>query len=243
MDKPLRQFAFDEPQRATIRAALLQYMREHKIGVPTLRARISQATGRIRNSPSGDDPYLVDQKTLQRFLAGVMRTNDAFVAICNEFVQTLPPVRDDFADTALSLAAFFAAPEMPSAARADDAPAAFSAANPAGPNSTIYVDRTDPTRPYVRIRECIFPPVSPPGSYSASAISVHPYEGFLLARERFYLAILRSSLTRLPRIHWLAQRPDGQFQSVCQYELFPHTPASPVASENLAFERIMAQNG
>ena len=62
---------FDTAERERIRAAILRYMEAHRIGVPTLQARIAQAADRSLD--------LIPLKTLQRFLAGATRTNDAFL--------------------------------------------------------------------------------------------------------------------------------------------------------------------
>jgi hypothetical protein len=71
---------FDTQERERIRAALIGYMKEHLIGVPTLAERIKQAHPRQMEIPL---------KTLQRFLAG-KRTQDMALNICAAFVETLP---------------------------------------------------------------------------------------------------------------------------------------------------------
>jgi hypothetical protein len=79
---------FDLEARTRIRTALIAYMTGHKIGVPTLAQRVSDANTRKPEVPI---------KTLQRFLAGEMRTNDGFVGLCARFAEGLPvpdPVGD-----------------------------------------------------------------------------------------------------------------------------------------------------
>ena len=71
---------FDLAERERIRQALLAYMKEHKIGVPTLAARIKASHPREMEIP---------WKTLQRFLAGT-RTHDMALTICKAFAENLP---------------------------------------------------------------------------------------------------------------------------------------------------------
>lgn len=81
--------------RDTIRRQLLGYMERHSIGTPTLQARIADAAGRTLDE--------VNNKTLQRFLAGRHRTNDAFVRLCHRFLlgtDSEDPIRE-FGDAAL----------------------------------------------------------------------------------------------------------------------------------------------
>ena len=102
MDKTSQDFGTAERDR--MRAAILRYMEEQKIGVPTLRERIAKATGRTRNVPSGKDPYTIDLKTLQRFLNNTHRTNDAFFVPLAQWLKDLPPPTDEvgaFADSAV----------------------------------------------------------------------------------------------------------------------------------------------
>src|SRR5271168_4471760 len=72
--------SFDISQRERIRAALIGYMKEHGIRVPTLAVRIRQSHPREMEIPL---------KTLQRFLAG-RRTQDMALTICAAFVEKLP---------------------------------------------------------------------------------------------------------------------------------------------------------
>lgn len=97
--EPARKSAFDHGDRERIRAALFRYMEEHGIGVPTLIAHMAKAVKR--------EARYIPQKTLQRFLAGEMRTNDASVSIFHEFARTLPPAKDELGELALALGGFF----------------------------------------------------------------------------------------------------------------------------------------
>ena len=66
-----------------MRSSLLRYMEAHRIGVPTLAG----AYCAMRQDRSQD---LIPLKTLQRFLAGTTRTNDAFLIPCHQFASSLP---------------------------------------------------------------------------------------------------------------------------------------------------------
>jgi hypothetical protein len=72
---------YDLAERERIRQALLAYMREHKIGTPTLAKRIKASHPRHMEIPL---------KTLQRVLAGKIRTHDMALSICAAFVDKLP---------------------------------------------------------------------------------------------------------------------------------------------------------
>lgn len=86
--------AFDEAERGRIRRGLAQYKDQHGIGVPTLQARICDAIG----DKIGDR---VPLKTLQRFLSGTHRSDDAFVAHLESFLMQVapPPPEQAFADS------------------------------------------------------------------------------------------------------------------------------------------------
>ena len=97
--EPARKSSFDQADRERIRAALFRYMEEHRVGVPTLIAHMAKAVDR--------DQRYIPQKTLQRFLAGEMRTNDASVSIFHEFARTLPAAKDELGELSLALRDFF----------------------------------------------------------------------------------------------------------------------------------------
>jgi hypothetical protein len=89
--------SFDISQRERIRAALIGYMKEHGIRVPTLAVRIRQSHPREMEIPL---------KTLQRFLAG-KRTQDMALTICAAFVEKLPHKPTAFQALADSLDALY----------------------------------------------------------------------------------------------------------------------------------------
>lgn len=73
---------FDQAQREETRQALLRYMRQHKIGVPRLARRIRES---VERNP------IIPEKTLQRFLAGHIRTYDQYVEFFRRFAETNAP--------------------------------------------------------------------------------------------------------------------------------------------------------
>lgn len=81
--------AYDERARERIRRALHGYKEQHAIGVPALQLRIAEAIG--------DGPDRIPIKSLQRFLAGTHRTEDALVHHCTEFLSAVapPPVEEE----------------------------------------------------------------------------------------------------------------------------------------------------
>lgn len=76
--------AYDEKQRDRIRRALQQYKDHHGVGAPTLQRRIAEAIG-------DENPDRIPIKSLQRFLAGTHRTDDAVVDHCERFLQSVAP--------------------------------------------------------------------------------------------------------------------------------------------------------
>lgn len=82
MDAPSARMEFDAAERERIRAALLRYMEEHRVGVPTLQYRIIKA----------DEPRHreIPLSTLQRFLGRKHQTQEHHVVLCHAFVKELP---------------------------------------------------------------------------------------------------------------------------------------------------------
>ncbi|MFA5947822.1 MAG: hypothetical protein WC806_02520 [Candidatus Gracilibacteria bacterium] len=100
---------FDAKTRDTVRRKLLAYMQQHAIGVVRLAARVSEANPRNPEIPI---------KTLQRFLAGRMRTSDIYVGFFHRFAAQLPEP-DTIGELGRSMGAFFAAPSSSGAADLD----------------------------------------------------------------------------------------------------------------------------
>jgi hypothetical protein len=73
--------SFDQEARQLIRNKLLHYMRAHRIGVPELAERIREVQTTKRKIPIS---------TLQRFLAGIIRTTEPYVLMFYDFAEGLP---------------------------------------------------------------------------------------------------------------------------------------------------------
>jgi hypothetical protein len=74
---------YDLAQRERLRQTLLTYMKEHKIGVPRLAARIKEAVHRNPEIPV---------KTLQRFMKGEVRTLDMHVGFLAQFAEKVSKI-------------------------------------------------------------------------------------------------------------------------------------------------------
>jgi hypothetical protein len=74
---------YTQTQREQVRQTLLTYMKEHKIGVPRLAARIHETVYRKPTIPV---------KTLQRFMKGEVRTIDQYVAFMFQFADVVAKV-------------------------------------------------------------------------------------------------------------------------------------------------------
>lgn len=228
MDKSVSRAApFDEDEREHIRRALNQYRLDHQIGVPTLRQHISIATGRTRSDPRGNDPFLIDQKTLQRFLKGSHRTNDSFLIPLAQFVSSLPaPPAANRLGTALS--AFFGPSSTGSASDLSDPAHLAGAYDIFGPR-TLFPETSDPqSGAHWRGR------AQPSGRAVFSAESGKPlylnisereyiesaetadedgkrntFSGVLIQFGAVIFAILREQFSRLPKTYYLRQSSDG----------------------------------
>ena len=88
---------YDLAQRERIRETLLAYMKEHKIGVPRLAARIKETVHRNPEIPV---------KTLQRFMKGEVRTIDMHVGFLAQFVEKVSKV-DATPRLGFALSAFY----------------------------------------------------------------------------------------------------------------------------------------
>jgi hypothetical protein len=221
---PAGRARFDIAARARIRAVILRYMEAHRIGVPTLQARISEATDRSID--------LIPLKTLQRFLAGATRTNDAFLIPCHQFVSGLP----DYAglqqagpeSLPAALNSFFALPPQERSRQTGPRAAPGEAAGryeayaerPLDPSRRMRVmgddDRSDFSVPYGRLRihpaaggsfaadEEVFNPARRFPFDPAKAQERHLYEGLSVERESLTFVLMRNKTTRLPKAYWLS---------------------------------------
>ena len=169
---------YSADDRALIRDQLLAYSEQHRIGTPTLQTRIAEASGR--------HAYELSNKTLQRFLAGATRTNDAFVWLCHKFlhsVDAVDPVKS-YGDAAMAFFQHVADPEFAAVA------GAYSI-DERDKGETIGQSRLTlaavSDRPYLRAEE--------------SSDDGGGYEGIAFKRTKGLSLILRDRLTRLQRWH------------------------------------------
>ncbi|MGE0061415.1 MAG: hypothetical protein AB7T86_04980 [Xanthobacteraceae bacterium] len=216
---------FTAADRTRIRAALLAYAKEHRIGVPTLRERIAKATGRTRNVASGKDPYLVDQKTLQRFLKDSHRTNDAFIVPLALFVEGRPILQatDHLGAT---LAAFFG-PSSGEARKVSDASHLAGSYEVFGPR-TLFPDTpgtSEPARWRGRAAPSGTATFAAQGDKLYLSASEYDYfdsavcdgstgkrsacEGAVVSFGHVIFALLRNQLSYLPKTYYLRETTDG----------------------------------
>jgi hypothetical protein len=222
---PAARARFDTAGRARIRAAMLRYMEAHRIGVPTLQARISEASDRSID--------LIPLKTLQRFLAGATRTNDAFLIPCHQFVSGLPdhggPQEAGPESLPAALNSFFA---LPPQERSSQSGPPVSLGAPAGRYEAYAERAADPSSrrmrvmgedessgfsvPYGRLRihpaadgsfaaeEEVFNPARRFPFDPAKTQERHLYEGLSVDRESLTFVLMRNRTTRLPKAYWLS---------------------------------------
>lgn len=198
---------------------MLRYMESHRIGVPALQARISEAVNRPVD--------LIPLKTLQRFLAASTRTNDAFLVPCHQFVSGLPDYAgaNETGPEALPrlFQQFLAAglpPALGPAPDANAAPANFEGEYTAfvigdekqpGPDMISYkppyaylaVTATDGEGGYSARETLINPARADIMAKPSRATGRHLCEGVLASFEGGPFILLRNNLTRLPKAYAL----------------------------------------
>jgi hypothetical protein len=197
-------------------------MEEHRVGVPTLIAHMAKAIKR-------DERY-IPQKTLQRFLAGEMRTNDATVAIFHEFVRALPPAKDDLVELSLTLGNFFRPAPAPggplqSASLPDGIFQTYLGDPPANERQIplrvaagflILASKTSLARLVERRFSAPLPSSARPGLPRDWDKRGEHFEGVLVPFDGFHVGLLRSTVTRKPRVHFIA-RAGAVLWSECQF--------------------------
>lgn len=229
---PERKTVFDPADRARLRAALIGYMRENDIGVPTLIAHIASVAGR------GID--IIPQKTLQRFLAGSHRTNDGFLIQIDKFAATLPPAAPA---TLLgeALSAFLGRGKSDS----EDGPNMTAARDLAG-TYTVFAERIFEPGPSfgmkfslregfkIPVADAVFDAVANPGFLMVRETLFNPHkqedfvptesswkevhEGVALSMGLFAYVFLKNNLTQSPRTYWLQAEPDKLTGYLTEFE-------------------------
>lgn len=196
MDESAAREAYDLKERERIRRSLRRYMEAHRIGTPSLQLRIMKADARERELPLS---------TLQRFVAGSHRTSDAYVDMCQRFLESAG-MAGEVVDIAEALAAHFGDENSEQAcARA----AAFAdryriQATPweteragGAPYAIARFDQV-PGKPYMKVAEEVHDMARSIGSPRR-----HRYEGTLVFNDRLVHGFLRSCLTRQPKTYTL----------------------------------------
>lgn len=200
--------AGDDPLiRDLTRAALREYMRTHRIGVPALKDRIESSDPKRRELPLS---------SLQRFIAGTHVTSTHHVALCHEFARELPYYGKDAAivQTGVALEAFLSAPSAePDLAdlkarlhelfageygvyrhSRSEFPLGFLRAKSDAPLSSLTV-RAIPGARYFEVTERIDSPGGEPGT-----VTRETYEGVAVFNGIQVHFLLRDSLTHIPRM-------------------------------------------
>lgn len=206
---------FDQADRDRIRRALLRYMQEHAIGVPTLQKEIAAA-----NDLSLDR---VPLKTLQRFLGNTHRSNEAMVRFCDRFSSNVPDT-DPVTALGEQVAAFLGVwrtghdcRPVPSELAGRFAGRAKRALDRSlrvipkdGSDSVPFSDfeiELLPGRAFASVRETIVnwnrqPP--DPSQASGETTPRRAYEGIVIYPNGSLFALMRNILTGTPRVYWLA---------------------------------------
>jgi hypothetical protein len=222
-----RKTQFDMGERERLRSSLLAYAEKHGIGVPTLQVRIADATDR--------SPDLLPLKTLQRFLTGIGRTNDAFLIPCFQFAKSLP-VQSETADVARELGSFFGLAGLQ--ASPDQSGTSTSAVEQFAGHYAVATRQPSPKKLRVfdidddndklslayshcefedtgpgsqlRVREEVFNPARVAAARPAEEVAVrHCFEGVVLVFDPLVFIVARNVLTRLPKAYWLREFGNG----------------------------------
>lgn len=243
-----KQTYFDETERNRIRRALLRYMEENRIGVPTLQRLVAEANDIVVDR--------VPLKTLQRFLGDTHRSNDAMVRFCQKLIA------DTFADDPVDrlgeqLAAFHATPMQDSESAPvppltlEKCAGAFNGIAPVRSQGLVLLDPQNVTK----ISDLTLK-VAAAARFARAAETVtnwhyeaepqsgarRVYEGVAVVTATGLLVSLRNMLTGVPRTYWLTAKADGMAgQGVEPLGSLDRDP--PSVFDRLAFEKISFRRG
>lgn len=215
---------FDLADRDRIRRALLRYMQERAIGVPTLQKEIATANNLTLDR--------VPLKTLQRFLGNTHRSNDALIRFCAQFISALPE-DDPLTAFGEQMAAFLGVwrdghdcRPVPPEAAGTFIGRAGRAIEPGGgmrvhrgdaedwvPFSVLAIELS--SAPFAAVRETIsnwnrLPPMS--AEDVPETTPRRTYEGIALHPNGSLFVVMRNILTGAPRVYWLDRMPNGQLR-------------------------------
>lgn len=210
---------FDLDERARIRAKLLHYKEQNRIGAPALVLRMAKKLKR--------EPLFVPQKILQRFLQNEGRVHDPFVEICRQFVSDLPDT-DPAAELGEQLARFFnirAETDHPGTSDPDRLTGTYSLyADSLTPSARICMTRIqEAPRSFPNFRSrCTLRRYSSQGpllvteeetteasdsDYVETAAQKRCFEGAAFLSCAGIILISKNTATRHPRILWVSEYP------------------------------------
>ena|SRR5208337_693610 len=191
---------YDLAQRERIRETLLAYVKEHKIGVPRLAARIKETVHRNPEIPV---------KTLQRFMKGEVRTIDMHVGFLASFVETVSK-EDPTPRLGSALRAFYSSLDK------TDWSGSFSADEyePAHDNQDYYSSKIEIAldQGTWRVKEVI-----------STAASPQVYDGAMTSSESTIFMVLKDRLAGLPRTITVCRRSNGKYDGVATAGYFPRS--------------------
>jgi len=198
---------YDLAQRERLRQTLLAYMKEHKIGVPRLAARIKETVHRNPEIPV---------KTLQRFMKGEVRTIDMHVGFVAQFVEK---VSEDDATPRLGFAliAFYSYKDK------TDWSCTFVAAEsePSAPEpAEVYQSKVEIVldQGTWRIKEV-----------SSGHESGGIYDGALTSTGTTLVVVMKDRLSGLPRMMTVSRRPHGGYEGVSTAAYVPRIARGKIA--------------
>jgi hypothetical protein len=244
---------FDLADRDRVRRALLRYMQQRAIGVPTLQKEIAAANDLTLDR--------VPLKTLQRFLGDTHRSNDALIRFCAQFVASLPE-GDPLTAFGEQMAAFLGVwrdghdcrpvpPEIGGTYHGR----ARRAAEPGGgmrvyrgnaedwvPFSAVAIE-PQAAHPYAIVREYVTNWDRKAGLETGPEPAPRrAYEGIVIHPNGAFFVVMRNILTGTPRVYWLDWAADGRLGGQgheSRAGLDPGEPTSPLphSSTTVLFDR------
>lgn len=200
---------YSQSARDAIRSRMIGYAKRHRIGVPTLLARMATATGRTQDQ--------ISQKTLQNFLGGTRRTNDGFVKICDEFVRKAVDA-DQGLSLGHALGDFFGEDTETIRPISPELPGSFSGESPAAsvaqgvrkgpvdvsrvPYSTLTIEKSLHGS-FVPVSEEVFNWNRAAGLEFDEQTPRRSYRGYAVMCGEILFVVAKNVLTGLARTYWL----------------------------------------
>jgi hypothetical protein len=190
---------YDLARREQIREALLAYVREHKIGIPRLAARIKDA---VHRNPT------IPVKTLQRFMKGEVRTIDMQVGFLASFVEKVSK-DDPTPRLGSALSAFYSFLDKTdwsgSFLAAESAPTVTDSGDDYSSKIEITFDQGT-----WRVKEI-----------SSAGRSQRVYDGVMTSSASTIFMVLKDRLAGLPRTITVCRQFNGNYEGVATAGYFP----------------------